>query len=138
MAFGVLGLGRLFPLPKADSMHVEISFCNQGRADCAGLRCLSGRRACAELCARAHSLLSRAASQLASLAHNLAVALAADWFRLDGNPQSSGRSNPTSHTLPVVAALLQWSPLCSLLFACHGPLALSSPWLDYILGLRSL
>jgi hypothetical protein len=53
VAFGQLGLAGLFVLPKAESVHLDISFCGPGRISCTGRRCVGGRGVCAAYCKRA-------------------------------------------------------------------------------------
>ena len=83
VAFGRLGTARLFVLPKADSVHLELSFCEAGRLTCSGTRCVGGARVCADYCRRAVSMLSSVAPSLESLVHHLTSTLAADWLRID-------------------------------------------------------
>ena len=83
VAFGQLGLAGLFILPKAESVHLDISFCRPGRISCTGRRCVGGRGVCAAYCKRAVGMLQVIAQPLTKLARELSSALAADWIRLD-------------------------------------------------------
>ena len=108
VAFGQLGLAGLFILPKAESVHLDISFCGPGRISCTGRRCVGGRGVCAAYCKRAVGMLQVIAQPLANLARELSSALAADWIRLDifvSEPHGAG-SRATNHprTLLTICA----------------------------------
>ena len=83
VAFGRLGSARLFVLPKAESVHLELSFCEAGKVTCSGTRCVGGGKVCAAYCKRAVTMLASVGNALESLATLLTSRLAADWYRLD-------------------------------------------------------
>ena len=105
VAFGQLGLAGLFILPKAESVHLDISFCGPGRISCTGRRCVGGRGVCAAYCKRAVGMLQVIAQPLANLARELSSALAADWIRLDifvSEPHGAGSLSEQNHLRTLV------------------------------------
>ena len=83
VAFGQLGSGRVYLMPKDDSMHLEISFCEMGRVACSGLRCVGGKDACVAQCEKSLSMLTKVALPLNRLVRAASSLLGADWLRID-------------------------------------------------------